>query len=185
MPLANVSRPMGFRAYKQGGRANYITKQRPVLANRVAVGTATGVDLAIGDAYALDPNGNAYHAGPDAKVQGIVIGFKFQASSAVMGGAGPVSIDYLPAANSGFVIGIEDPDAQFTVQSDTFSVADILGEYNLADALPDSVLRQSRQTISIGGGAGTQFRTMDIEPSTASNAYGANAQVLVKLLQVS
>jgi len=179
---ANVNRPMGFEPSIQGGRVYPETVTRPVLSGRSPVGAAASADLAIGDAYALDANGNAYHAGADATIRGVVRGFRFQADGRVMGGAGPVSIDYLPAATAGFVIGIEDPSTQFEAQTDTFAASNRGGSFNITDAAPDSTLRQSRQSISIGGGAGTQFRVIDIVNRPTDNALGAFARVLCRLL---
>lgn len=183
MALANVSRPMGFMPSTQGGRTAAQAIRRPVAASRSAVGAAASADLAIGDAYALDANGNAIHAGPDAVVRGVVRGFEMAANPSVMGGAGPVSIDYLLAANAGAILGIEDPSTLFEVQADTFATTNRGGNFNLADTAPDSTLRQSRQTINIGGGAGVQFKVIDIVNSPADNATGTNARVLCRLLQ--
>src|SRR5215472_10314061 len=118
MAFANANRPNGFDPSRSNGKTQLVSKPRPVAASRTPVGAAASADLAIGDAYALDANGNAYHAGSDATVRGIVRGFRFQASGAVMGGQGPVSIDFLPAANAGTIEGIEDPSAEFEVQAD-------------------------------------------------------------------
>lgn len=183
MALPNVNRPTGFDPVQLMGETAPELIPRPVLASRTPVGAAVSADLAIGDAYGIDANGNAYHAGADANVRGIVRGFRMQADSRVMGGGGPVSIDYLAAASAGTVLGIEDPAVLFEAQSDTFAVTNIGQPFNLADAAPDPTLRQSRQTINIGGGAGTQFRAIDIVRKPTDNAYGANARVRVRLLQ--
>ena len=183
MGYPNVFRPLGFHPYTQGGRTNPQTVERPVAAARVAVGAASSAILSVGDAYALDANGNAYHAGADAVVRGIVIGFRLMAQPSIMGGAGPISVDQLVAASAGWIIGIEDPSALFEVQSDTFAVTNIGGSFPLLDAADDTSLRQSRQSMNIGGGAGTQFKAIDIKNSPADNAYGANAVILVRLLQ--
>ena len=100
-----------------------------------------------------------------------------------MGGQGPVSIDYLPAATAGVVLGIEDPSTMFEVQTDTFASGNRGGNFNLADTAPDPVLRQSRQTLSIGGGIGTQFKAIDIVNRPTDNALGQYARVAVRLIQ--
>ena len=183
MGYPNVFRPLGFHPYKQGGRTNPQTVERPVAASRSAVGAAASAILSVGDAYALDANGNAIHAGADAVVRGIVTGFRLQAVPSVMGGAGPVSQDQLVASDAGWVIGIEDPSAWFEVQADTFATTNIGGSFDLLDAADDTTLRQSRQSLNVGVGAGLQFKAIGIKNSPADNAVGANAVVIVRLLQ--
>jgi hypothetical protein len=184
MGYSNVSRPMGFSPLKPLGKENSANVPRPVPAIRTpASGGNASTDIAIGDAYALDSNGNAYRAGPNDVVKGIVIGLRFLASSLVMGGQGPVSNDYLLAGSTGTIIGCEDPYVEFMVQADTFAATNINGHFNLADAAPDSTLSQSRQTINIGGGLGNQFEAQDIVQSFADNAYGTNARIIVRMLQ--
>ena len=185
MPLANVNRKMGFIPYDMGGRSNPIITPRPATAGRTNANAVTNDDISIGDAYTLDTSGNAHRAGtvgtPDT-VRGICVGFRLAPFPTVV--PGPLSIDYLTAATAGVLLGCEDPNALFSVQADTFAIANIDGTFNQTDAAPDPSFRQSRQSINIGGGAASpnNFRAIDIEPSPADNAYGANARVLVKLL---
>lgn len=201
MGLANVSRPFGFIPLIGGGRSNPITRVRPVPTTRSANhGGNSSTDMAIGDAYGIDSNGNTFRAGPQDIVRGIIVGFVLGASGLVMNGNGPVSIDYITGTLSTAIllIGIEDNDVDFSVQSDTFAAGNVGQLFNLADAAPDSLWRQSRQTISIGGGVGAQFQAIDIvggpgtwpggtnsNPSMGNpdDAYGANAQIVVKMLQ--
>lgn len=184
MGYSNVSRPMGFKLLRQQGKANAAAIPRPLPAVRTAAGGGNASkDVAIGDAYAIDVNGNAYRAGPNDTVRGIVIGFRFLANPSVMSGAGPVSEDYSANGNADTIIGIESGVEFFEVQADTFAAANIGMKVNLADAAPDSTLAQSRQTVNVGGGAGTQFQIEDIVPSLADNAYGTNARVYVRMLQ--
>src|SRR5215472_15774291 len=177
MAFANANRPNGFDPSRSNGKTQLVSKPRPVAASRTPVGAAATADLAIGDAYALDANGNAYHAGADATVRGIVRGFRFQAIAGVMNGQGPISVDYLPAASPGVVLGIEDPSVLFEVQTDTFAVTNRGALFNLLDAADDPLWRQSRQSINVGGGAGTQFRAIDIVERPTDNAIGANARI--------
>jgi hypothetical protein len=182
---ANVSRPLGFNPLFPVGRVHSNVVTRPTTVPRhAATGGNASLDLAVGDAYALDNAGFAYRAGPSDVVRGIVIGFVFQANPLVMNGAGPVSIDYLTGTSTPapVVIGVEDNGAEFNVQSDTLSLAQVGGAVNLADAAPDPTYRQSRQTINVGGGAGTQFRITGLVNDPASNSFGTNARAVVRLL---
>jgi len=155
--------------------------------------------MAVGDAYGIDASGNAFRAGPGDYVRGIILSFVLQASGLVMGGNGPVSLDYVTGtlATAGLLIGIEDPSVDFSVQFDTFNASDVGKRFNLVDAAPDSTWRQSRQKVS-NAAPGVQFQAIDIVggPGTApggsgsnpamgspNDAYGANAQGMVRLLQ--
>lgn len=185
MVLANKSRPMGFIPYNMGGRANPIITPRPCTAGRTNTNAITNDDLAIGDAYTLDTSGNAHRAGtvgvPDV-VAGIVVGFRLEAVPTLP--PGPLSVDYMYAAYAGVILGCEDPTQLFSVQADTFAITNTNERVNQADAAPDSTFRQSRQTLNVGAGsvAPFNFQVQGIDPSPADNAAGANAQVLVRLL---
>ncbi len=185
MAYSNVFRALGFNPLFPVGRVTSNTVTRPTTVPRhAATGGNASLDLALYDAYALDNAGFAYRAGPSDVVRGIVIGFVFQASPLVMNGAGPVSVDYLTGTSTPFpsIIGVEDNGAEFNVQSDTLSQAQIGGAVNLLDAAPDPLFRQSRQSINVGGGAGTQFRIIALVNDPASNAFGTNARAVVRLL---
>jgi hypothetical protein len=173
---------MGFRLLDSFDTV--ITRQRNVPAARAAVGAAASADIAIGDAYGIDANGNAFHAGADAVVRGVVVGFALLPVSNIMNGNGPISEDYLAAAVAGLVIGCEDPNATFEVWSDAvvgFLQANIGGKFNLFDVAPDSLFRQSRQYLNVNGGAGTQFVANDKINSPADNVYGPSCRVQVSL----
>lgn len=189
MAYSNTSKPNGFLASEESVGHPHVVP-RPVANVRPAnAGGNASTDLAIGDAYALDANGNAYRAGPNDVVRGVVIGFDFAANPAVMNANGPLSVDYItgaPASGSWpNVLGIEDNKCIFEVQADTFAAANQLGSFNLADAAPDALFRISQQKINIAGGAGTQFKAIGLKPSPADNAYGANARILVEMLQAT
>ena len=78
MAYANTSRKNGFVPLNNSGRIAAIVKPRPIPAVRHASdGGNASTDMAVGDAYALDSNGNAYRAGPNDVVVGIVWGFPF------------------------------------------------------------------------------------------------------------
>jgi len=172
---------MGFRLLNVNQQ--YLAIVRPVPASRTAIGAAASADIAIGDAYAVDANGNAYHSGADGTVRGICTGFELQAIATVMNGQGPISIDYATAATACSLIGCEDPNVMFEVWADTAAQSNVGGLFNLLDAAPDALFAQSRQKLNVGGGAGTQFRLMKILQSPADNATGANARVAVALAQ--
>jgi hypothetical protein len=186
MGYANVFRAMGFAPLFPVGRVHSNTVVRPVPNVRTASsGGNASTDLAIGDAYALDGNGNAYRAGPNDVVRGIVLGFVLQGNPNVMGGNGPISVDYVtgsPASGTWpNVIGVEDNGAEFAVQADTFAADQVGSNINLLDAAPDPTYRQSRQSVVLANGI--QFKVVGLVNSPAMNAYGANAQVAVRLLQ--
>lgn len=192
MGYANQSRPMGFVPYSRNGKEQFNTVPRPIASTRQAsAGGNASTDIAIGDAYSLDANGNAYRSGPNDVVAGIVWGFRFLGDPNVMQGQGPISLDYITGTEGGtapttvvaYVLGIEDNTVDFVVQADTFAATQVGFKANLADAAPDPTYGQSRQTINVGGGAGTQFQIMDIDQSPADNTYGANARVVCRMLQ--
>lgn len=181
---------MGFIPYAPAGKraGNVVTRPTPNTRG-VNTGGNASTDLAIGDAYSLDANGNVFRAGPGDPVRGIIIGFFFQANAMVMNGAGPISVDYVtgtpPTSNPQLgwplVLGCEDAEAEFWVQSNGFVAAQVGLPFNLLDAAPDPIYRQSRQTINTGA-AGTQFRVMGLVNSPADNIYGPNARVFVRML---
>ena len=192
MGYANQSRPMGFTPLLPAGKAAGIAKPRPIASVRQASGGGNAsTDLAVGDAVGYDANGNVFRAGPNDAVRGILIGFRFLGLFTSMAGQGPVSLDYVtgtlggatPTSLVATALVLEDPTVAFSVQADTFAQTNVGGKFNLADAAPDSTYAQSRQTMNIGGGAGNQFEAQDILQSPATNAYGANAVIVVRMLQ--
>lgn len=194
MGYSNTFRPMGFSPYLGGGKGASPTVPRPVAAARhVSAGGNASTDLAVGDAYTLDANGNAYRAGPNDTVRGIVCGFRFLGNANVMSGQGPISLDYISGAfgqvgttTVAYILGNEDPSALWSVaiqSADSFTAANVGMKVNLVDAAPDATYGQSRQTINISGGAGAQFEATDIAQMPADNAYGTNAQIVVRMLQ--
>ena len=176
MPLANVNSPRGFTLYQPGGKREVKRIERHVLASR-------GSDLMVGDAYTLDSGNNASKATAGDPVYGIVEGI--QVAPIAASPQGPVSQDYIPAADSGDIIGIEDPDAVFNVQVTTIDITTQgNAKANLLDAPGSEALRRSRQEIDGGTlGAGTQFQVLGLVPSPADNASGAFAQIMVRMLQ--
>lgn len=193
MGYANQSRPMGFVPLSHNGKYMFNVTIRNVPSVRQAsAGGNASLDMAVGDAYALDANGNAYRAGPNDVVRGIVWGFRFLSIPNTMNGMSPLSIDYItgtgptgsvPTATIAVILGIEDQTVDFAVQADTFATTQVGGKFNLADAAPDPLYAQSRQTINIGGGAGAQFQVSDIVQRPTDNTYGANAVVVARMLQ--
>ncbi len=192
MGYSNVFRPMGFSPYI-GARQSFIVVSRPVPAARQASGGGNAsLDIAVGDAYGLDGNGNAFRAGPNDSVRGIVIGFRFLGNANVMSGQGPISLDYISGlfgqvgtTTIAYILGCEDPAALFSVNvasGNTFNASNVGTKANLTDAAPDSVYAQSRQTINATGG-GAQFVIEDIAQIPADNAYGTNPLVVVRMLQ--
>lgn len=186
MGYSNVFRAMGFAPLFPVGRVHSNTVVRPVPNVRTPnTGGNASTDLAIGDAYALDGNGNVYRAGTGDIVRGIILGFVLQGNPSVMGGNGPISVDYVSGSPSSGtwpnVIGVEDNGAEFAVQADTFAANQVGSNINLLDAAPDPTYRQSRQSVVLSNGI--QFKVIGLVNSPAMNAYGANALVAVRLLQ--
>ena len=184
MAYANVNRLNGFVPLDNSGRLAAIVKPRPIpLVRQTSDGGNASTDMAVGDAYSLDGNGNAYRAGPNDLVIGILWGWRVQAVPTVMNGQGPISIEYVTGAMTATLLGIEDAGVLFAVYANTFSEINVGGKFNLLDAAPDSLFRVSQQTLNVSGGAGVQFQLQDIVQSPADNAVGANARVAVRLLQ--
>jgi hypothetical protein len=173
---------MGFRLLNVNQQ--YFAVTRPVVQPRTPVGAAASADIAIGDAYALDANGNAYHAGADAVVKGICTGFELQAITTIMNGNGPISIDYATSATAASLIGCEDSNVLFEVWANTAAQNNVGGTFNLLDAAPDPTFAQSRQQLNVSGGAGAQFKLVKLLQSPADNVAGANCRVAVVMAQV-
>jgi hypothetical protein len=183
MGYSNVFRAIGFKLHAPDGKANAPVRPRPVVAVRQPSGGGNAsYDIAIGDAYAIDVNGNAFRAGPNDAVRGVVIGFRFIAVSTIMNSNGPVSEDYSANGSVDTILGVEDDITLFEVQSDNFTAPMAGMKVNLVDAAPDSTLSQSRQSLTTAA-QGTQFQIQDLVPSLADNAYGTNARVFCRLLQ--
>lgn len=185
MPLANVFAPMGFRLLDNLPTAPRMATY-PTPAGRVIVGAAASADIAIGDACAIDATGNAYHSGADGTVRGVCIGFELAPIPTIMNGNGPISIDYMAAAFAGSVVLCIDPNATFECWSDnTIGAvqANVGGTFNLGDAAPDQLFRQSRQFLNVNGGAGAQFKLIKLLASPADNSPGPACRVQVKLAQ--
>lgn len=183
MAYPNISAPNGFFPVNGDAIKSAKTIRRPVLSGRVATASATEVVISLGDAYTLDASGNAKHAGPNDVVYGIVLTIELAPVTSIMNSQGPVSQDQLAATDAGAIIGIEDPAVWFEAQTDTFAATNRNGLFNLLDALSSTLFRQSRQSLNIGGGAGVQFRAIDIVGRPTDNVLGANARVYCKLAQ--
>ncbi len=140
MPLANVDAPMGFRLLKQGG------KREVRRTTRVVVDAEN--DLMIGDAYIDNGDGTVKRAtAANATVVGIVEGIVLNPIPASPNG--PVSQDYIPLAQGGSIIGIEDADAEFEVMSEDAVDTLVPGiTMQLVDVDGSRLLRQSRQSVN-------------------------------------
>lgn len=175
MPIANVNAPRGFSLLRQGGKAE---------AKRIRRAAASGrdKDLMIGDAYTLDVDGSALRLEVATDpMNGIVEGIDLNPIAASP--QGPVSQDYIPAADAGAIIGIEDPDALFRVMITTIDTTmDIGKSAAIVDVDGSQALRRSRQSIVLDG-TNKQVTILELLDSPADNASGAFAQVVVRLLQ--
>jgi len=182
MPLANVDSPNGFALLRSGGQRAPVRRRRVVAAGRAD-------PLMVGDAYSLDASGQASLAGGTdvavTTVRGVVEGIILAPIAASP--EGPVSQDYIPAADAGAIIGIEDLDAEFVAQITTIAAANIGMNVDLTNATASSVvLRQSRQELdgAVLDAADREFRVIELLDKPADNALGANARVVVKMRHV-
>src|SRR6185295_19726965 len=96
--MANLDAPMGFRQIFSGGHEP-IRRQRAADASR----TSPAGDIAPGDAYTIQADGNVTRCDNNTAPNGICEGIALQGVN-----EGPVSYQYLPGTVAGFVIGIED-----------------------------------------------------------------------------
>lgn len=204
MPYSNVFKPNGGIP-TEISKATASKRTRPVPAARTASsGGNASTDLALGDFYAIDGNGNAYRAGPNDTIRGLVIGFEFQANPTVMNGNGPLSLDYITGTGNksgsqaiASIIGIEDNQCIIEMQADQVPAGVLpYGTYNLVDQAPDSLFRISNQYVSLKV-AGTQLKFIGVKQSpwdnsptqyttigglqTAPSAITLNPRVLVQM----
>lgn len=181
MGYANNSTYFGFHPYRHGGSREPMRVRRVVAASRSA-------DLMVGDAYSLDASGQASRAGgadtTPTVVKGIVEAIELNPIAASPNG--PVSQDYIPAADAGAIIGIEDEDALFLVKMTTAAVSDTGKTFDLTNAgvsVLGPLLRKSQQA---GDGAtlgtGTQFVMHEIADRPTNNTAGAYVDVVCSIL---
>ena len=178
MPLANVDSPIGFYLLQPKGKKEPFTIRRQVAGSR-------SLSIMVGDAYTLDGSAQAERAegteGTPDTVRGIVMGIDLAPLPA--SAQGPVSQDYITAADAGAILGIEDESATFRVQITTIAVTDLGKNANLVNGTNSTLLRQSRQELD-GGTLATsdfEFRVQDLLQSPADNAFGAFAKVVAQL----
>lgn len=154
MPFLNVSAPRGFYLYREGGKAEVRRIVRPV--------NLQSNTLARGDAYTIDSAGQVSRAGAGDVVVGIVEGIDLNPIPASP--QGPVSQDFILSGDGGNIIGIEDQDAEFAVQTGAGfdNTTMINGLFSHTDAAPDTTLAISRQLLNVAGGPGTNFRLIGI-----------------------
>jgi len=167
MPLANQDTPFGFKLYRSS-KVGVHRQNRTASAGRAK-------DLMVGDAYKDAGDGTVVRAtANNDTILGIVEGIKVNPIAASP--QGPVSQDYIPAADAGEIIGIEDKDAEYMVQIDD-STGEAPGTaVGLVDADGSQLFRQSRQTVAT---AGTQFTVTEI-PLRADNQAGLLAKIIVR-----
>ncbi len=193
MAYANVSRPNGAIPFERSAGASEV-RPRPVPAVRTAsTGGNASTDLALGDLYAIDANGNVYRAGPGDVVRGVINGFEIQANPGNPPGSAVNSIGNLITGNGGqtgttqiaSALGIEDNACSFEMQADSYPAGTPpYGVYNLIDAAPDNVYGISQQRVGIlAGPVGSQIKVIGLKTSTGDNSFGVNARVIVQLVQ--
>jgi hypothetical protein len=121
--MANVNSPKGFRLIG-GGDLKRVSRPVDTTATTHSV-------LAPGDAYRIDATtGKVIRCQTGEAVSGIVEAVELTPLS------GPQSMDYVPQAQVANVIGIEDADAEFVVQADTFATANCGDHVGVVDATP-------------------------------------------------
>lgn len=172
--MANLDAPMGFRQIFSGGHEP-IRRQRAADADR----TTPNGDIAPGDAYTIEADGNVTRCDGNTAPNGVCEGIALKGVN-----EGPVSYQYLPGNVAGNVIGIEDILTEFEVQTNAvISQADLDAgaEVNVVDAAPDTVLGQSRQQVGDVGGA--QFKVVAHVDRPNNDATAVNSKVIVKLLE--
>lgn len=181
MSLANVQAPRGFALARNVGKMSPPRTERPVAAGRT-------LDLMVCDAYSLDAGGNAVVAegteGTPGVVKGIVELIVLRAIP--RSPEGPVSQDYIAADEDGNIVGIEDHNAIFLVQTSGAYVnpTDNGKLVDLVNSAPNTTLAQSRQAIdSATLGSGTQFITVAPDDTVEQTITGAQnfVNVLVQI----
>lgn len=173
---ANVQAPRGFTIAQLGGKRAAKSVPRPVAASRAH-------DLRVGDAYTLATGDHAVRAIGTSTVRGIVLGIDVAPIPADP--QGPVSQQYILAADAGAIFGVEDPDTVLAVQIDTAAETDVGSSVYLIDPGDESgslPLTQSRQYVSLADpGAGVlNFKLLGLLRDNQANAWGAWAWVLVR-----
>lgn len=168
--MANQNAPMGFRLILDGGHEAK-RRQRSVASGNTTV-------IAPGDAITIIADGTVIRCDGSTPPNGIVEGLALQGVN-----EGPVSYDFLPANVAGLLICIEDPTAEFEVQSSTaipLSDYDTGAEVNVVDAAPSQIPAQSRQQIGAAGG--NQLRLIQPIDRPLNDQFAINAKVRVGLL---
>lgn len=167
--MANVDKRNGFNLITSGGRQPRRVRRSVIADNPTA--------LFPGDAYLIHTDGNARPvSGTTTTVSGIVEAIDLQGVD-----QGPVSYDYLPALTAGYIIGIEDDDAEFEVTSDTalpLSSYDVGAEVDIVLTAGSTTLRQSRHAIGV---IGDQFRLVRPVDRPDNDDFAQYARVVVKL----
>lgn len=178
MPYPNVNAPFGFRPFRRGGQAE---------VNRVVrqVATTDQNDLRVNDAYMFDGAGNVTRA---TAATDVVVGIVEAVALAPVPGQGQGGVEsqgFIQAGQGGQVIGIEDLDAEFRCQITTVAATDIGVNTQLAvvDQPATPPLYNSQQSAVLDAvGGHDQFRLVELVNSPADNAYGAFAQVVVRVI---
>ena len=170
--MSNTDKRNGFNLITSGGR-------QPRRVKRYYDGSD---DTAIfpGDAYTIEADGNvaALSGGTEAP-NGIVEALDLTGIN-----EGPTSYDYFPVGVAGYVIGIEDDDAEFEVTTSATITADYYDTGAEVDVdvgtAGSTSLRQSR--MAVGDAGGDQFRLVRPVDRQGNDKYAQYARVVVKLI---
>lgn len=174
--MSNVDKRNGFNLIQSAGRQTH-RRIRSVVAADNATNT-----IMPGDAYIIQATGTITRAtAATDTVSGIV-------EAVVMKGVneGPVSYDYVPAATTMEVIGIEDPEAEFEC---TASVALAITDYDaaarvaLTDTTGQTSPAQSRQAIGAINGSGP-FSLIAPVDRVNNDKYAQYARVIVRIFNL-
>jgi len=159
---ANTNQAMGYRLISGRGK--------PLNRVRRLQGTAM---LVPGDPYKIS-GGMAEKVNTGETVNGVV------ESIELMEKDGPVSYDYLPAGTNGYIIGVEDSNAEYEVQIDTVTPSSFTPGAEVGVDAGVASLSPVHSTASVkhgGTGGGHLVRLVE----RPDNSYGDHAKVVVRI----
>lgn len=135
--MPNTDAPRGFQLVTNASKPGVIIRER------ITDSGSANSFMAPGDAYTLGTNGRVTRADGTTTVHGICIAVALATKD------GPVSYSYVPANTELRILGCEDPNAEFEVQSADAVADSMVGQYcNILDAPPFTQTGQSRQQVT-------------------------------------
>lgn len=174
--MSNVDKRNGFQPIYSSGR-----QSRRRIREVTAAGNATN-SLTPGDAYVIQADGTiTRQTSATGTVNGIVEAIILQGVN-----DGPISYESLPAATTGQVIGLEDPDMEFET---TANVALALLDYDtgarvqLIDTAGSLTLNISKQAVGAIDGNGP-FNLVQPVERVNNDKFTQYARVIVRIFNV-